>query len=501
MKDKITDYKQIAWLNKKAKDQFTFEPVSQLTTTACLMLLLAGGTEAFGEIPQENEFVSLNNTLLGNNNVCPAPQKSVAAGSSQKGNFFMPLDIAISSTPLPKNKKPEKTASAENHPNGALQLSKYYSKYFNSVPVDEIPVEINLGAFSIMAMASEEAKLANTLQERIKLLLPQLPINPELFAVLKRTNLKVVVAPRSALIEKINVHPDSITPQDIIYGTYLPLCNTVYVSIEIVHLDDWGLVRVLLNEFHSALVTIRNFLRLEKDILPELKREEIFVYPFVDKTGGIDRRQMKRLTRATEEFKSNVKKFIEIYNKQEDQKALTSEETLFFNKGAQLIKAHHIASPHMQISITSSQYKTAKQLGGIMSYRDGSVRMNKDLFGGIADIHAYFFGISGEFKVGFYNFAHPGDKQSRIIAFIENMKLLEHTYNEARHEGTVYGKKEKESKLAEFSSDIEMLSPELKQFFAPLWCKFFAQYHGVREYLGKDYPTQSTDDRGMQLKL
>jgi len=351
MKDKISAYRQSQWnLNKAKENYFYFQFIPELTATAYLILLLANisETKSFEEISQKkalpNGFVPLNNSNYSENDAtCPAPEKPVVGGSFQKKNVF----VAPSVVPVPTNRKPKKTPS------------KYYAQYFRPAPVDEIPVEIEVEA-SILDLTSEKIHLAKKLQERIKHLLPKLSMNPEVLDEFKQTTLKVVVASRSFLLENANVPKDSIKQGSSINGMYSPRRNIIFISNELVYMEDWALERTLLNEFHHAAITRKNFLLLEKNIEWDLN-ENALLMSFLNTDIDIDFVKRQRFERATEEFKNNIKKFIEIYDKQELKKSVTSAETSFFDKTAYLVKKYYPATPHLPITIPTNFYNEARK--------------------------------------------------------------------------------------------------------------------------------------------
>lgn len=96
--NKTTFIRQNKFNPKQGKKDFSFTPHEQLTTIACIMLLLAQHTLGAKEIPVDealpNGFVPLNNTF-SENGVCPASEKADFAKPSQ-ANIFVPTKTSVS---------------------------------------------------------------------------------------------------------------------------------------------------------------------------------------------------------------------------------------------------------------------------------------------------------------------------------------------------------------------------------------------------------------------
>lgn len=310
--------------------------------------------------------------------------------------------------------------------------------------------------------------------------------------MLKQTNLKIVVVSENFWGDALG---DS-GPHGFALGTYIARFNNIFISVQVSHLGERHLKYVLLNELHHALVAVRNFLYVQKNILlgPQDESADTALFPFLNKDAEVDPRLLRRLTRAHEEFLNNDKKFIDLYEKKESGKTLNADESLWFDKAAHLIMEYYSTSPGSFFLMSKRIYQDARSLGYTQDYADGSVRLSKEIFAGEKqfkhDVRAYIFEESDEGMISMaYTYELPNEPKIRILSFVENMKTTEKKYKA----GTSYAKKKENLKAAEFSSDMEPTDPRIKNFFSPMWCKVQEEYHKVNKVRGEYCHTPPND--------
>ena len=505
MKDRTPSIiRQNKWELTKAKKHYTFDVSPNLSTTACIMLLLAQhvqGQKLLGEMPSEEKLpykvMSLNNTF-SESDTCSVSEAPDSTNSFQKENTVVPQKISKVSEKT--NKKLKKVPSP------------HYAKYFLSEAVDEIPIEIDLerrysgepAEQLSKKMARKEKNSAKALKKRIEEAFPTLSINPELLDMIKQTNLKIIIVSKKFFDETFHSERGiklSNLNKVVNQAVYLCRSNTIFISVIMNSLGERQLKGVLLNDLYHAFITVRNFLHVEKNLLDT--KATALLYPFLDKNGDVDDRLASRLTNSYEEFWSNIHKFIDLYIKQEKGETLNSDEKLFFNQAIDLILEHYSVSPSSVsflsiVEMRKSDYEAIQRKE--KSYSDGSIRLPQSLVGSTAkyDLHAYPFDdettSDGRMRLA-CNYDHPNEPKSRIITFIEDMKNLEASYTKGTKENVFYGNKGAPMKSTEFSSDINTMDPKMKQFFASIWCKAHKNYHGLeKEYCYTSSPIDGSKE-------
>jgi hypothetical protein len=203
--------------------------------------------------------------------------------------------------------------------------------------------------------------------------------------------------------------------------------------------------------------------------------------PFLDTNGNIDKQKQATLISAHQEFKNNVERFINLYERNQKKQKLTSIEKAFYKEVEKLIIDYDIPSNLPLSNSFLKDYQTAVSLGFVKKYPDGSARFSKDVINDMPyDLHIYLVDNPEEAAlIGTYTLTHPGEPKSKIIHFVYSFRDRQKLYDT---KDTAYSSRSAEQQIAEYSSDIDSLAPELKQILAPKWCEYFSEFHEVEDY-------------------
>src|SRR5262249_31805272 len=148
-------------------------------------------------------------------------------------------------------------------------------------------------------------------------------------------------------------------------------------------------------------------------------------------------------------------------------KKLTKNEADFFRQVSDTIIRNHIPCLYT-FHISPGVYQEAVNLGYIKKYPDGSERLSKILVReALYDMHIYHDATLANTDLKKFTYAHPDEPESMLIAFIEDMRQIEKTYQTGH-----YSKKTSDQQLMEFASHLDELAPEIKILLAPAWCEY-----------------------------
>ena len=452
--------KQSKWTLQKYKEEsvsLEFHPA--LSPTACTIILMSRFISAAAG--QTNQHISTSSEQASSLSIY---------NSTQSGNLsilptnFSNMNFPGSNPVIPEILLPPKKVEKK------ITSPKTETEFILTKPNIDIPVEAHPDYQSYLNTLSPEDELAEQekikiMTEKVKNMIPELNINPQVLANIKKTNMTIFL---------MHNMPDML-------GFYSPYTNSIKIGM-----TDLNLRIILRNEFHHASIAARNFDYAKKNDLPLTPGKTYGGYLslnfdslFFNKEGP-QKNQVLELMIADKEFKDNLRNFETFAKLIKLQEKLTHQQASFYFKLSEAIIKHHTPGLY-PVSYTIDEYNQMQSDGHIQkTYPDNSVYLSKKCCNN-APYHVHFYPDaiqSTKGKVsGHFNFAHPDDAESKIISFLHDWE----NFN-ARYSTGFYSTLSTYEKLLEFSSEIDMMAPEIKTILAPKWCAYLSKFHEVKNY-------------------